>query len=170
MNAIDIFRLQAEYNRWMNDRLYRVCSLISDAERKRDLGAYFRSIHGTLNHLLLVDRLWLERMNGRSLPIVSLAEELYADFDELRVQRAATDDKIITQLDALSSSGLTEVVTYTSVADGRPKSLPLGMVLTHLFNHQIHHRGQVTALIGRLDHDYGVTDLIGMPGVADGSG
>ncbi|WP_022949155.1 DinB family protein [Methylohalobius crimeensis] len=167
MNAIDIFHLQAEYNRWMNDRLYRVCSLISDAERKRDLGAYFRSIHGTLNHLLLVDRLWLERMNGRSLPIASLAEELYADFDELRVQRAATDDKIITQMDTLSADRLTQRITYTSAVTGKANSLPLGVMLTHLFNHQIHHRGQLTALINRLGHGYGVTDLIGMPGVAD---
>ena len=80
----------ARYNRWMNDKLYALAATLSDAARKRDSGAFFKSVHGTLNHLLLTDRLWLGRFKGVAIPdgfmgpgIRSLDQELYADFEEL---------------------------------------------------------------------------------------
>jgi len=123
----------AAYNRWMNERLYALCAELSDEERKRDLRAFFRSIHGTLNHLLLADRLWLGRFTGELLKIQGLAQELYADFAELRRERART--------------------------------LPLWTAVTHLFNHQTHHRGQLTTLIKQTGRDPGITDLIWLPGL-----
>jgi hypothetical protein len=84
--------LMADHNRWINEKLYAVCSSLSDEERKRDMGAFLRSIHGTLNHLLLlVDRLWLGRVTGQPFPIESLDQELHADFVTLATERSKTD-------------------------------------------------------------------------------
>ena len=93
----------ARYNRWMNDKLFGLAATLSDEARKRDSGAFFKSIHGTLNHLLLADRVWLGRFNGLTLPnelmapggIRSLDQELYADFDDLRRERASTDEELL---------------------------------------------------------------------------
>src|SRR6476469_4234839 len=95
-------RAMARYNRWMNEKLYAVAEKLSDEERKTDRGAFFGSIHRTLNHLLLADRVWLGRFTGAVLQegefgpggIKTLDQELYADFDELRRERAKTDDEI----------------------------------------------------------------------------
>ena len=95
-------REMARYNRWMNDKLYAVAEKLTDAERKQDRGAFFGSIHRTLNHLLLADRVWLGAFHRRGASgggdgtggIRSLDQELYADFDELRRERAKTDDEI----------------------------------------------------------------------------
>ena len=88
-------RVMARYNRWMNDKLYAVAEKLTDEERKKDRGAFFGSIHRTLNHLLVADRIWLGRFTGAALAegemgpggIRSLDQELYADFDELRRER-----------------------------------------------------------------------------------
>ena len=99
----DWLTVSARYNRWMNEKLYRAAASLSDEARKRDLGAFFKSIHGTLNHLLLADRVWLSRFQGVPAPegfmapgIRSLDQELYADFDDLRRERALTDSALFT--------------------------------------------------------------------------
>lgn len=166
MNAVELLRLQAAYNRWMNARLYDVCAAMSDDERKRDLEAFFRSIHGTFNHLLLTDRVWLGRLQDRPFPVASLDQELHADYDALLAQRAGTDAEICALVDELVEEDLARIISYTSIVTRTPNALPLGVVLTHLFHHQTHHRGQITALISRLGYDFGETDMIWMPGVA----
>ncbi|MDV3239913.1 MAG: DinB family protein [Gammaproteobacteria bacterium] len=165
MNIIDTLRLQASYNHWMNERLYAVCAALSDAERKRDLGAFFRSIHGTFNHILLADRLWLARLGGQPFHVASLDQELYADFDTLHAEQVRTDAEVVACVQDLAPERLADTVAYTSVMTGRPNALPLGVVLTHLFHHQTHHRGQITTLISQLGRDFGETDMIWMPGV-----
>src|SRR5688500_8282089 len=92
----------ARYNRWMNDKLYALAATLSDEARKRDAGAFFKSIHGTFNHLLLADRVWLARFNGVTLAdgflgpggIRSLDQELFANFEDLRRERALTDGEL----------------------------------------------------------------------------
>lgn len=165
MNTIELFRVQANYNCWMNERLYAVCADIGDAGRRRDLGAFFRSIHGTLNHILLADCVWLGRLTKRPFPVISLGQELYADFVELRAQRAGTDAELAAYVHGLGQDDLAGLVRYTSISSGKASALPRGVVLTHVFNHQTHHRGQVTALISRLGYDIGATDLIRLPGI-----
>src|SRR5829696_7675165 len=76
-------RTMAAYNRWMNERLYALCAALGDAERKRERGAFFKSVHGTLNHLLYGDRAWMSRFLARDLGWKGPADELYADFDGL---------------------------------------------------------------------------------------
>jgi uncharacterized damage-inducible protein DinB len=151
----------ARYNRWMNERIYSVAAELSDDERKRDLGAFFRSVHGTLNHLLLADRVWLGRF-GASEPFTftALGDELYADFDELRRERAKTDDVIDAFVAGLTADRLAGPLAY--VGRGQNVEHPLWFAVLHLFNHQTHHRGQITTLLKQLGRDPGATDLIAL--------
>jgi uncharacterized damage-inducible protein DinB len=158
-------RTLAAYNRWMNERLYAKCAELSDEQRRRDLGAFFRSIHGTLNHLLLADRLWLGRFTGRHFQVASLDQELYADFEELRRERARTDDAIESWVETLSDAKLAAPFTFTGFTNPRTRTHPLWVPVTHFFNHQTHNRGQLTTLLKQSGLDPGVTDLIRLPGL-----
>lgn len=166
MNAPEYLLLSAHYNRWVNERLYGVCSGLDDSARRRDLGAYFRSLHGTLNHLLLADRLWLARITGATTTLHTLDQELYSDFAELRTERALTDAVITDRVVGLSSSALALPVRYVSVITGNIMTLSTGTALIHMFHHQTHYRGQVTALLSQLGQGYGAIDMVWMPGVA----
>ena len=166
MSALDSFRVMAQYNRWMNERIYAVCAKMSDAERKRDRGAFFKSIHGTLNHLLLGDRIWLGRFVDRPFVVESLDQELYADFDSLRAEREATDAEIIDYIGALDEQVIEGDLRYTSIVNPEDRVIRLRYALLHFFNHQTHHRGQVTTLIKQAGEEPGVTDLMWMPGLA----
>ena len=153
----------ARYNRWMNERIYELCAGLSDEDRKRDMGAFFRSIHGTLNHLLLADRLWMARFQGGTFEIRSLDEELYAGFAELRAQREQEDRAIIGWVETLSEADMAADLHYTSASNPQPRRHPLSLAVMHFFNHQTHHRGQVTTLLRQQGIDPGVTDLVWMP-------
>lgn len=157
--------LLAEYNRWMNEQLFGVSAEIPDEQRKRDMGAFFCSIHGTFNHLLLGDRLWMGRLTGQSFKIRSLGQELYAAFDELRRQRELEDRRILDWVGALGEEDLDGTVSYISAVDRRPRCFRVEDVLLHLFHHQTHHRGQITTLISQCGYDFGETDLAFMPGM-----
>ncbi len=159
MDGPRTFGMLAGYNRWMNERLYSLCAGLSDEERKRDRKAFFRSIHGTLNHLLLADRSWLGRFTGKEFPIRSLDQELYADFEELRRERAATDTSIEEFCGGLDEDRLASTIEYGTLA-GKRYSHALGPALVHFFHHQTHHRGQVTTLLSQLGIDPGATDVI----------
>ncbi len=164
MNAELVARMAA-YNRWMNERLYAVCAELSDDERKQDRRVFFGSIHGVLNHLLLADRIWLGRFEGKPYPARRLDEEVQADFAALREARAETDRAIESWVAALDDTRLSMPLDYVSVVDRAPRRCALWLAVIHFFNHQTHHRGQVTALLSQCGRDYGVTDLVGMPGL-----
>ena len=151
------------YNAWMNVRLYESCARLSDIDRKRDVGAFFKSLHGTLNHLLVGDRVWMARFKGLPSLIKALDQELYSDFEELREQRVGTDREIISWAASLSDTSIGSDLSYMSIVNPQPRTIPLRFALVHFFNHQAHHRGQVTTLLMQLGIDPGVTDLLGMP-------
>lgn len=153
----------ARYNRWMNERLYECCARVPDEERKRDVGAFFKSIHGTLNHLLLGDRIWMGRFTGQPYVVASLSQQLYADFAELRAERARMDAAIEDWARGLSDAALASELSYTSMVKPEPRRYPLWFAATHFFNHQTHHRGQLTTLLAQRGMDAGVTDLIWLP-------
>ena len=159
-------RVLAGYNRWMNEKLYALCAGLSDAERRRDRGAFFGSIHATLNHLMLGDLALLSRLTGDPPEVPPLGEELYADFDELAAARRALDARIERWADGVDAEGLATPLVYTSVVDGRTREIERWVLAVHLFNHQIHHRGQLTTLLSQLGLDLGSTDLPFAPGVA----
>jgi uncharacterized damage-inducible protein DinB len=164
----DYARVMARYNRWMNEKLYAVAETLTDAERKADRGAFFGSIHRTLNHLLLADRVWLGRFTGAVLEegelgpggIRSLDQELYGVFDELRRERARTDDELDAFVATLTTEGLAANLRF--VRRGVSNEVPLWHAVAHVFNHQTHHRGQVTTLLMQAGRDPGVTDLVAM--------
>src|SRR5438876_11611504 len=145
MNAIDHYQTMARYNRLMNERLYAVASELSDEERKRDLGAFFRSVHGTLNHVLLADRAWLARFTrdravfesldaeGRPIQLTgALDQELYADFTALRRERAQTDVVVENFVAGLTREGLVISLSYRT-SRGQRCEHPLWWALSHFF-------------------------------------
>ena len=153
----------ARYNQWMNQQLYELCATLSDADRKQDRGAFFNSIYGTLNHLLLADRLWLGRFLQRPFAISSLDQILYDDFETLWRERQQTDTEILQWAQGLSDEQLADTFTYTSVVGRQTRTYQLGFLVTHFFNHQTHHRGQLTTLLSQCGIDPGVTDLLWLP-------
>ena len=159
---LEYFQTLNRYNRWMNEKLYATGAAMSDEERKHDFGAPFRSIHGILNHLLLTDRMWLGRFKAQPFPARSLDQELYSNFEELRAERCKTDDEIEAWVVSLDEQALPAPFTFTSFSIPQTATLLLWQTALHLFNHQTHHRGQITALIEASGHDCGVTDLAQM--------
>jgi uncharacterized damage-inducible protein DinB len=143
-------RTLARYNRWMNEKLYAVASELTDKERKSDRGAFFKSIHGTLNHLLLADSVWMARFTGASLQgdrlgpngIRALDQELYSDFEELRRERTKTDGEFEFWVSVLTAERLTAPLRYKR--RGVTYDHPLWWSVAHLMSHQTHHRGRVT--------------------------
>ena len=158
----------ARYNRWMNDKLFGLAATLSDEARKRDSGAFFKSIHGTFNHLLLADRVWLARFTGVTVPdgfmgpggIRCLDQELYGDFEELRGERALTDGELSAWVSGLTHERLAAPLVYRR--GGQKHESPLWWAVAHVFSHQTHHRGQITTLFTQQGHDPGVTDLFAM--------
>jgi uncharacterized damage-inducible protein DinB len=163
---VEYCRLMARYNRWMNERLYELCAAIPEPQRRADRGAFFRSIHGTLNHIVYADLAFLSRFTGDPAEVPPLGVELYADFAELRSVRATLDARLEQWTASLSEAWLRAPFTYTSKVDGATRTLATWILVAHLFNHQTHHRGQLTTLLSQLGRDPGVTDLPFMPGVA----
>jgi uncharacterized damage-inducible protein DinB len=173
MIALHHYAAMARYNHWMNEKLYLLCGRLGDDERKQDRGAFFRSLHGTLNHLVLTDLAWMVRFTGdarRLLPrdatgqtvmIRSLDQELYDDFGALTRARERLDEEIIAWTGALTADRLGASISYTT-SEGEPCNHPLWWAVSHFFNHQTHHRGQVTALLSQIGVDPGVTDLAAM--------
>jgi uncharacterized damage-inducible protein DinB len=138
----------ARYNAWANRRLYDACAQLSEFEYMKPRAAFFGSIHGTLNHLLVGDRIWLARIEHKPPPRVTLDQILYGDFVALRVARQAEDDHLINVVAGLSARALDQPLAYTNMAGERHRT-PLRLVLGHLFNHQTHHRGQAHGLLSQ---------------------
>ena len=158
------WQLMADYNAWMNERLYAVCAPLSDEERKRNRGAFFKSIHSTLNHILWADRVWMTRFTGKTYsPSVPLGADIFADFGELRAARTALDAEIREWAATLTDEKTDAPYTFVSQILKVTRVQPTWSFLTHMFNHQTHHRGQLTALLTQAGVDYGATDVLLMP-------
>jgi uncharacterized damage-inducible protein DinB len=151
----------ARYNAAMNERLCDAASRLPDDMRRRDRGAFWGSIHGTLCHLLWADQTWMSRFDGWEKPTVPSAQSatLIQDFDELRRARETADARLIGFSDALTEDWLAGDLIWFSGAANRELTGPRDFLLTHLFNHQTHHRGQVHALITACGEKTGDTDL-----------
>lgn len=132
----------ARYNTLSNGKLYEVCAQLSDAERKRPRPAFFKSIHGTLNHITIGDRIWLARFEGKQIPSTDLNAILYEDFNELHAARIAEDKRIENFAANLTQEFLTGTICYVNNA-GKTCIDPVNLLVAHFFNHQTHHRGQI---------------------------
>ncbi len=153
------FETLARYNRWANRRLYEVAAQLSDAQFREDRGAFFGSLRGTLNHILVADRVWLERIEGNGPKPSSLDEILYDDFAGLRAAREAEDERILRVVATPPAERFESVLSYRSMA-GTPHELPFAQILTHVFNHQTHHRGQAHTLVGQFGLETPVLDFV----------
>jgi uncharacterized damage-inducible protein DinB len=170
MYAGDGYSLMADYNAWMNRKLYAVAADIPDADRKRDLGAFFKSLHGTLNHILFADLVFLARFTGTAMPEGDFGTERHDGFDALRAEREQSDARILDWTAGLDREALAKPLTFTSMIDGVTRTLPRWAMVTQMFNHQTHHRGQATTLIKQLGHDPGITDIPWLPALYEETG
>lgn len=140
------FAMFARYNQWANTRLYRMAGLLPDEAYRRKVGAFFGSLHGTLNHLLTADRIWMHRLTHTGDHPQQLNAIVFDDFPSLRVAREAEDRRIVGFVEGLSDTDIEKVRHYRSL-NGAPFDQPLSDILAHLFNHQTHHRGQAHAIL-----------------------
>jgi uncharacterized damage-inducible protein DinB len=146
----DHFRMFAAYNAWANRLLYAEAAKLDDAAFRQDTGAFFGSLHGTLNHLLATDRIWLRRMTGTGDAPTTLDVILFEDLAGLQAARRAEDDRILSFVEGLDDEALKEDFTYTPVTNPVKMTHALAPALSHLFNHQTHHRGQCHAILTML--------------------
>jgi len=141
------FQIFARYNAWANRRLYAAVERLPESEiEKARAAAYFTSILGTLNHILVADRLWMDRFEGGASSIKGLDQVLCDDFADLRVARHDEDGRIIAFVDRMRSEHYQRKLSFLTVKD-EPASGSYAQLFTHLFNHQTHHRGQTHALL-----------------------
>jgi len=170
MSTASDIQLLARYNEWMNSKVYEVAGQLSAEELLADRKAFFGSILGTLNHILIADTIWLKRFsyhpaNHSALKVIadmqdprSLDELRFINFAELTKQRHLLDSIILSWAGQLTNQDMEHVVHYRNMK-GVPADKKLGSLLLHFFNHQTHHRGQVTTLLTQCGLDVGITDL-----------
>jgi uncharacterized damage-inducible protein DinB len=160
--TLEYVRAMAGYNRWQNENLYGCADRLSDAERKEPRGAFFGSIHGTLSHVLWADQIWMSRFAGTPRPKAAGIPEsptMVEHWEDLKRERAAFDQVMIDWAETLDPQWLEHDLTYFSGGAGRDLTRPKGLLVTHLFNHQTHHRGQVHCLLTQCGVKPGATDL-----------
>jgi uncharacterized damage-inducible protein DinB len=143
------FAMLADYNRWANRRLYDMAEALPENLLKKDVGVYFRSLHGTLNHLLAADRIWMHRLDGQDSHPDRLNAILFDDLPSLRAARQLEDTRIVNFIGRLADSEFDTSREYLTL-NGAPQQQPLRYILAHLFNHQTHHRGQAHAALTML--------------------
>lgn len=156
----DHFRALAAYNAWANQKLYAAASELTGEEYRRDVHAFFTSMCGTLNHLLVADRVWMKRFTGEGDHPPRLDAIIHEAFGALQVARRVEDQRIVDYIDGLSEEELEGRFTYVTVTDVRTVSQRLAPALTHFFNHQTHHRGQAHGILSTLGKEPPSLDLI----------
>ena len=154
-----LFAKLGRFNAWANGHIYDACAVLSDDARKEDRGAFFGSIHNTLNHLLVVDIGWRSRIEGVEHGLTGLDQVLHDDFAALRRARAAEDAELIRVTGGLDAGELDRVVSYRFI-DGTPAETPVEVILITLFNHQTHHRGQIHNMLNQAGAQTPELDII----------
>jgi uncharacterized damage-inducible protein DinB len=144
------YQMFAGYNAWCNERLYAAAATVPDADYRADRGAFFRSLHGTLNHLLVGDRIWMRRFTGAGAQPPALDAILYDAFEALREARRKEDTLISRYIDRLREDDLRGTLRYKTVVRPQVIEQALAPALDHFFNHQTHHRGQAHALLSSI--------------------
>lgn len=172
MSRIEHLRLMADYNEWMNTKLYSAARRLPGEALTADRNAFFGSILGTLNHLAVGDTLWLKRFANhpaaypaldpvRTLPDpTSLGQVIFADFEALSSHRKLLDRTIVAWSRSIKDRDLEEALAYTTMTTGVAARKNFFSLVMNFFNHQTHHRGQVTTLLSQAGIDVGVTDLL----------
>ena len=150
----------ARYNQWCNRRLYEAAATLPDTDYRADRGAFFKSMHGTLNHMLVADRVWMQRFTGQGMAPDRLDAILHDDLAGLRDAREAEDFRIIDYVDGLDEAALAGSIRYRRVSTPEEFVQALTPALAHFFNHQTHHRGQAHTILCGFGHRDLVLDLL----------
>jgi uncharacterized damage-inducible protein DinB len=150
----------ARYNAWANHRLYDAAGELTDAEYRADRGAFFKSMHGTLNHLLTADQVWMQRFTGEGPAPDRLDMIHHEQLAELRRAREAEDQRIIDYVDGLTEARLGGTIRYRRVSTPDEFEQALAPALAHFFNHQTHHRGQAHSILCSFGRRGLVLDLL----------
>jgi uncharacterized damage-inducible protein DinB len=140
------FVMMAKYNAWANARLFRMAGALQDELYRKEVGAFFKSLHGTLNHLLAADRIWMRRLTGVGDHPDKLDAILFEDLPSLHAARVEEDGRIIGFVQGLEEPAFEEVLEYRTL-NGTPQRQRRREILAHLFNHETHHRGQAHAIL-----------------------
>lgn len=152
------FQALAKYNELANNRLYDACAELGDEGLKLDRKAFFSSILGTLNHILLTDRVWISRFENQPITGYRLNDILYDDFAALRAARREQDQHIMAFMNNMTEDFVEGEMTWTN-NEGITRTEVYSLLLTHLFTHQAHHRGQVHNMLSQAGVKTPVLDL-----------
>ncbi|MFZ1815720.1 MAG: DinB family protein [Rhizobiaceae bacterium] len=154
------YSMLAAYNGWANERVYTEAARLTREQYDRDTGTFFKSMNGTLNHILVADRIWMKRFTGEGEHPNSLDATLHGDLASLRIARKAEDRRIIRWLEHLEPEELLGKITFTTITSPQLTTQSLAPTLTHFFNHQTHHRGQAHAILSILGREPPSLDLV----------
>ena len=154
------FEMMANYNAWANALLYDATSALPEEMYRRDTGAFFKSLHGTLNHLYVADTIWMSRFREAPNPPWTLNHVAHDDRTDLRKRRQALDRDIIGFIGGLTEGQLDQELSYWTVQDHRRITQHLSPALAHFFNHQTHHRGQCHVMLTQLGAEAPAMDLL----------
>jgi uncharacterized damage-inducible protein DinB len=154
-------KTMATYNTEMNRRCYAAAGRLTDAQRRESRGAFWDSIHGSLSHILWGDRMWMSRFDNWPKPAVPQKQSgaLINDFAALTAARVQADADISAWAQRIDEAWLDQDLVWFSGAMQKEIRQRRGILVTHLFNHQTHHRGQVHCLLSQFGEDTGDTDL-----------
>jgi len=166
---LEHLRLLSRYNQWMNDKLYNTAAQLPADELARDRGAFFGSLLGTLNHIIVADIIWLQRFSEHpaqhpaldQIRVMPNPQSLPDGFSALSVERRNLDATIISWCEQLDASDLNHKLAYHNMK-GEPAIKNFASLMLHFFNHQTHHRGQATTLLSQQGLDVGTTDLLAL--------
>lgn len=157
---LDHMNMFAGYNQWANGKLYDAAGLLSDEDFYRDCAVAFSSMHGTLNHILGGDMIWMSRLQNKPAPALSLDTILHETLAGLRIARQGVDRDIVHYVAGLDETQLSAQINYTPLTAPEPVTQTRLSALSHLFNHQTHHRGQAHAILTRLTGEAPALDLL----------
>lgn len=154
----------ANYNKWQNDHIVEAAEMLDDEQRQKDVGAFFRSIQGTLSHLLWGDSIWLDRLTHTSYQASPIDDSglVWRNWEQYKIARKAMDQRLIRWAETVTNNWLSGMLTYTT-SRGIEVTKPIDLLVTHIFNHQTHHRGQVHCLLTQFGVATKDTDLLLLP-------
>ncbi len=154
------WQMFAGYNAWANARIYDSASQLTDEDYRADRGAFFKSVHGTLNHLLVADHIWMRRFTGVGEAPDRLDAILFDSLTELQQARIEEDARILAFVESLDDAELSRMLRYRAISTPIECEQELRAALAHWFNHQTHHRGQIHGLLTRLTGTAPELDLL----------
>ena len=148
MTTIGNFQLLTNFNAWTNTKIISSCKKLDDAEYKKDRKAFFSSIHDTLNHLLVVDRAYISRIEGKEHGLKGLDQILFESLLQLEEARIKEDKRLVDLVNSLSEESIHKEITYKGFETGNT-TYTINILLITLFNHQTHHRGQIHNMLSQ---------------------